>query len=100
MMETDLVNYFGIDFGTTSSAVAGYTVMDHNPREILYGDEEGRPIPSVIAIDKKTGVVYTGRDAWDRKMELSESCLYVSSVKTILDKDTSINVAGKKLDAC
>ena len=95
MMETDLVNYFGIDFGTTSSAVAGYTVMDHNPREILYGDEEGRPIPSVIAIDKKTGVVYTGRDAWDRKMELSESCLYVSSVKTILDKDTSINVAGK-----
>lgn len=95
-MGANLSNYFGIDFGTTSSATVGYMVMDHTPEEFLYGDEEGRPIPSVVAIDKKTGEVFTGRDAWDKKMELSESCEYISSVKTILDKDTVITIAGRE----
>lgn len=95
-MGANLSNYFGIDFGTTSSATVGYMVMDHTPEEFLYGDEEGRPIPSVVAINKKTGEVFTGRDAWDKKMELSESCEYISSVKTILDKDTVITIAGRE----
>lgn len=95
-MGTNLSNYFGIDFGTTSSATVGYMVMDHTPEEFLYGDEEGRPIPSVVAIDKETGEVFTGRDAWDKKMELSESCEYISSVKTILDKETVITIAGRE----
>lgn len=95
-MGTNLNNYFGIDFGTTRSATVGYMVMDHTPKEFLYGDEEGRPIPSVVAIDKKTGEVFTGRDAWDKKMELSESCEYISSVKTILDKDTVVTIAGRE----
>lgn len=95
-METNLANYFGIDFGTTRSATVGYLVMDHNPEMFLYGDEEGRPIPSVIAIDKTTGEVYTGREAWDKKVELSESCEYISSVKTILDQDTTMTIAGRE----
>lgn len=95
-METNLTNYFGIDFGTTRSATVGYLVMDHSPEMFLYGDEEGRPIPSVIAIDKTTGEVYTGREAWDKKMELSESCEYISSVKTILDQDTIMMIAGRE----
>ena len=95
-MGANLSNYFGIDFGTTSSATVGYMVMDHTPEEFLYGDEEGRPIPSVVAIDKKTGEVFTGRDAWDKKMELSESCEYISSVKTILDKESVITLAGRE----
>lgn len=95
-MGANLSNYFGIDFGTTSSATVGYMVMDHTPEEFLYGDEEGRPIPSVVAIDKKTGEVFTGRDAWDKKMELSESCEYISSVKTILDKESVITIAGRE----
>ena len=95
-MEVNLSNYFGIDFGTTRSATVGYMVMGHTPEEFLYGDEEGRPIPSVVAIDKKTGEVYTGRDAWDKKMELSESCEYFSSVKTILDDNIVITIAGRK----
>ena len=52
--------YFGIDFGTTNSATVGYVVMDQKPEAIQYGDEEGRPIPSVVAIDKNTGQVFTG----------------------------------------
>lgn len=95
-MGKGLSNYFGIDFGTTSSAVVGYMVMDHKPEKFLYGDQEGRPVPSVIAIDKTNGQVFTGRDAWDKKMELSESCEYISSVKTILDEDIVYNIAGKE----
>ena len=83
-MATGLQHYFGIDFGTTNSATVGFLVMDHKPECVKYGDEEGRPIPSVVAIDKTTGEIYTGRNAWDKKMQLSESCEYISSVKTIL----------------
>lgn len=59
-----------------NSATVGYVVMDQKPEAVKYGDEEGRPIPSVVAIDKTTGAVFNGRDAWDKKMELSESCEY------------------------
>lgn len=95
-MKTNLSSYFGIDFGTTSSATVGYMVMDHTPEEFLYGDDEGRPLPSVVAIDNTTGAVYTGREAWDKKMELSESCTYISSVKSILDQDQTVLIAGKE----
>lgn len=95
-MGTNLSRYFGIDFGTTSSATVGYMVMDHVPQQFLYGDDEGRPIPSVVAIDKKTGQVFTGREAWDKKMELSESCEYIPSIKTILGKETIFTIAGKE----
>lgn len=95
-MGNSLNNFYGIDFGTTSSATVGYMVMDHNPEMFLYGDEEGRPIPSVVAIDKTTGEVYTGREAWDKKMELSESCVYISSVKTMLDTDKVYSIAGRE----
>ena len=95
-MATRLSNYYGIDFGTTSSAVVGYMVMDHKPEQFLYGDDEGRPIPSVVAINKVTGEVITGREAWDRKMELSETCEYFSSIKSVLDSDTKITIAGRE----
>lgn len=95
-MATGLHYYFGIDFGTTNSATVGYLVMDQNPECIKYGDEEGRPIPSVVAIDKQTGEIFTGRSAWDKKMELSETCEYISSVKTILDSEQTKEIAGKE----
>lgn len=86
-MAKGLRYFFGIDFGTTNSAVVGYMVMDHKSEEIKCGDDEGRPIPSVVAIDKTNGTVYSGREAWDKKMELSESCEYISSVKSALDSE-------------
>lgn len=93
-MAAGLKYYFGIDFGTTNSATVGYVVMEQRPEVIKYGDEEGRPIPSVVAIDKMTGAVFGGRDAWDKKMELSESCEYISSVKTVLDTEEVKTIAG------
>ena len=93
-MAANLNNYYGSDFGTTSSAVVGYMVMDHKPEQFLYGDDEGRPIPSVVAINKTSGEIITGREAWDKKMELSETCEYFSSIKSVLDRDTRYTIAG------
>ncbi|OUP58769.1 Hsp70 family protein [Butyricicoccus pullicaecorum] len=98
-MATGLQYFFGIDFGTTNSATVGYVVMDQKTESIQYGDDEGRPIPSVVAIDKTTGDVFTGRTAWDKKMELSESCVYIPSVKTILDSEQTRTIASKEWTA-
>ena len=94
-MASRLDSFFGIDFGTTSSATVGYLVLNDNAEEIKYGDAEGRPIPSVVAIDRNTGEVFTGRDAWDKKMELSTSCEYFSSIKSIIDSEHQWEIAGK-----
>ena len=97
-MKRNLRYCFGIDFGTTNSATVSYVVSDDSGSSELfqYGDKEGRPIPSAVAINRKDGRVYTGRDAWDRKMELSESCEYISSIKTHLDEDWQ-NDSSKKI---
>lgn len=94
-MAADLKSYFGIDFGTTSSAVVGYMVMDNKPELFRFGDAEGRPVPSVVAINKETGDIITGREAWERKTELSETCEYFYSIKSILDKNNVVTIAGR-----
>lgn len=98
-MKKPTLNYhFGIDFGTTNSATAAYIkgVSGSADKEIKFGDALGRPIPSVVAIDKESGKVYTGREAWDKKLELSESCEYISSIKSFIEKDVTLNIAGKE----
>lgn len=75
---------FGIDFGTTNSAMVGIS-----PGHVAnYGDEAGQPYPSIVAIDKMTGnVICRGRDAWRRREELRPSCHIITSVKTLLDSN-------------
>lgn len=79
-------NFFGIDFGTTNTATVGHIYLANQLMEITYGDN-GQPIPSVVAIDKQNGQVYTGREAWSKKMELAESCELVTSVKSLLEDE-------------
>ena len=55
-------SWYGIDFGTTNSAASSMTGdVKENVRQINYGDDEGRPFPSLVAINKITGKVITGR---------------------------------------
>lgn len=98
-MSTGLKYYFGIDFGTTNSATVGYLVMDENIDDIKYGDDEGLPIPTVVAINKENGNLYYGRDAWNKKMQLSESCEYISSIKTVLDSEQVKIIADREWSA-
>lgn len=79
--------HFGIDFGTTNSSVVEYVTYDGKTHRLQHGDDEGRPMPSMVAIDKETGEVFTGRDAWNKRSELAQTCECVQSVKTLLEID-------------
>ncbi|MGB9804131.1 Hsp70 family protein, partial [Desulfofundulus sp.] len=83
---------FGIDFGTTNSACVG---IEDGSREIRFTDGYGNPFPSLVIIDRATGRVYCGREAWRRREELRESCEVITSVKTLLDSGTIWNIAGR-----
>lgn len=49
--------YFGIDFGTTNSAVVAIEAMDGGKTRggQNIGEDERHPLPSFVAIDKKPG---------------------------------------------
>lgn len=90
-------SWYGIDFGTTNSAAFSWTGDERNDLEpITYGDDEGRPFPSVVAINKKTGDVIIGREARSRRNELIENYEYFTSIKTIIGEDRTYSIAGKK----
>jgi molecular chaperone DnaK len=93
---SEIKYYFGIDFGTTNVAAVCLISLGGELDEIKYQDAEGRPFPAVVAIDKNTGAVYRGREAKDNYFELSESCEYITSIKTILDDpDWEIEIQNK-----
>ncbi|ABW19571.1 Hsp70 family protein [Alkaliphilus oremlandii] len=87
--------YFGIDFGTTNTAMTGILKSDEGKKNIRYGDEYGSPFPSLVAIDKLTGKVYCGRDVWKEKNELSETCEIIKSIKSYLGTEKIWTIAGK-----
>ena len=84
---------FGIDFGTTNSACTGIQDKKYARN---YSDEYGNPFPSIVIIDRVTGLVYCGREAWLKKEALRESCEIVTSIKTHLGTDKLFYIAGKK----
>jgi len=86
--------YFGIDFGTTNSATVSLSLPSNNFE--TYGDSEGTPYPSFVAIDKTDGRVYKDRESWNKRFELQEHCEIIRSVKTYLnDPNKSWNIAGR-----
>ena len=91
-----MANYFGIDFGTTNSAVVATVAVDGkvvgDVRRI--GEDERHPLPSFVAIHKHTGEVRTGLSA---KKTIADSDEYVifSSIKTVIDMDKIWDIAGK-----
>ena len=59
-----MANYFGIDFGTTNSAVHVITAIGNTiDDEFDIGENDRRPLPSFVAVHKRTGQVLTGLDA-------------------------------------
>lgn len=97
---------FGIDFGTTNSSAARYesyhfrTTGAGMTDSVVPYDEGGRPIPSVVAIDKTTGEVHTGLDAWERRAELQDTCECIPSIKSVLDDERwSRTIAGREWTA-
>ena len=89
-----MANFFGIDFGTTNSAVVSIAEVDGERISVLNIGEERRPLPSFVAIHKETGEVRTGSEA---KNSISDSDEYeiFPSIKSIIDKDCEWIIAGK-----
>lgn len=62
---------FGIDFGTTNSAVVGISGGAHQ----CFGDgiaDSPQPYPSIAAIEIATDRIRTGRSVWEHRAELTE----------------------------
>ena len=91
-----MADYFGIDFGTTNSAVVAIQAVDGKQvgeaRKI--GEDERHPLPSFVAINRRTGEVKTGLDA-KRTISDSEDYQVFSSIKAVIDEDKSWDIAGK-----
>ena len=91
-----MANHFGIDFGTTNSAVVAIAAIDGNMvgDAQRIGEDERHPLPSFVAINKETGEVRTGLSA-KRTISDSEEYQVFSSIKTVIDEDQSWEIAGK-----
>lgn len=89
----------GMDFGTTTSATVAIVPPKGSGQPIwhLCGDVEGRPVPSAIAINRTTGDVVRGREAWDRKTELAETSEYIHSIKAHLGHPKIWEIGGRRL---
>ena len=87
---------WGIDFGTKKSALFAYIRRYGSNTSPINFDDAGKPVPSVVAIDRSSGDVYVGRDAKRRHLEDPDKYAYVHSVKSVLEDDSwRIEVAGK-----
>ncbi|MDD4437330.1 MAG: Hsp70 family protein [Tissierellia bacterium] len=88
-------SYFGIDFGTTNTAVARLLVDNDYGTKIVNISENGLPFSSMIAINKKDGKVLCGRQVKIKRQQLSRDYYIFSSFKSELDSDKVFNIAGK-----
>jgi molecular chaperone DnaK (HSP70) len=86
-----MAKFFGIDFGTTNSAVVQYDSQAtlHTFTHIGDGDEP-LPMPSVVAVDNLTQEVKVGRAKLRIeviKLREGGKHLVIESVKSLLDAD-------------
>ena len=98
-MESTAGTYFGIDFGTTCSAVSSYTAAGTQGRLAHYAEKAGRPMPSAAAVNTETGELIIGHAAWAKQSELSSSHVYVPSIKRRLGTDWAVETAQGPLSA-
>lgn len=73
--------YFGIDFGTTCSAVTSFLKAGDQGFVQHCGDRNGRPVKSSVAVHRASGKAIVGSEAWERKLELSDEYEFIPSIK-------------------
>jgi molecular chaperone DnaK len=78
------VSHFGIDFGTTNSCA--FEIL--GTAQLHHGDEAGRPLPSMLVIDRATGCALCGREVWNRRLSYRETGGFrvVPPLKRLLEK--------------
>ena len=89
--------FYGIDFGTTNSAVYAIDVSNRTEYNVEYaiGEDDKRPLPSYVAVDRKSGKVLTGLDAKNGIISQDNYEIF-SSIKSIIGADKEWIIAEKK----
>ncbi len=90
-----MATYFGIDFGTTNSAVHSITAIGDKVDDEFDIGENGLPLPSFVAIHKKTGEVVTGLAVKNAVIE-EEEYEFFPSIKTVIGSDEEVEIANKE----
>ncbi|MBI4871605.1 MAG: Hsp70 family protein [Candidatus Riflebacteria bacterium] len=96
-METEYA--FGIDFGTTSTAVVG--LRDGLPKQ--FGRDDGQPFPSLVAVNHETGQVVCGLEVWEKRQGYAERHEVIGSFKQHLGTSKTWQAGGRTwtpVDAC
>lgn len=88
-------SYFGIDFGTTNTAVVQMLVDDYGTKIVNCGEGD-LPFSSLLAINKTDGTVLFGRQVKAKRQQLSRDHYIFSSFKSKLGKDEVKTIAGKQ----
>lgn len=88
-------SYFGIDFGTTNTAVVQILVDEHGTKTINLGEDD-MPFSSLVAIHKVDGTILFGRQVKNKRRQLSRDYLVISSFKSKLSQDVEYCVADKR----
>lgn len=92
----ELKQFFGIDFGTTNSATVGITINNERMSYETYGDLEGNPYPSIVAIHRDTGEVLSGLEVRQNREQLGKEYEIITSIKSYLATDKVWEIAGKR----
>lgn len=90
-------NFFGVDFGTTNTALVHFSKY-HG--KMFIGDQNNteRPLPSVVAINIKSGKITVGKEVKDNLSSYeTDDCKVVFSVKTILNQDKITDKNGQPI---
>lgn len=94
-------NYFGIDFGTTNTAVVRLKIDESFGKQITRYGEDGEAFPSLLAINSADpDDVLFGREVKIRRQELIEQGYRVfSSFKIELGESNTVAIAGRSYTA-
>lgn len=95
----ELKQFFGIDFGTTNSATVGIMINNGRMSYETYGDLEGNPYPSIVAIHKETGEVLSGLEVRQNREQLGKEYEIITSIKSHIATDKVWEIAGKRWEA-
>lgn len=92
--------YYGIDFGTTNTAIVRMTSDEYGIKENNFGDGGEYPFSSIVAIPRKRGhKVLFGNDVKKRSVELSEDYHVIPSIKSYLGTEKEFIVNDKRYTA-
>lgn len=93
-----MADAFGIDFGTTNSALCYYSAAAND--KIFIGEDVKKgakyPLPSIVALNKKSGKIIVGKEVKDKMRSLENDYHIVLSIKTILNDENKKWLVGDK----